>query len=92
MGKIISILEEKGCSENLEYKIDGVKQYVMGMLERSKKGIDPTVQELMTVRNSIEMGDHHDMIRVDQVLTRMANREESEYQWGSVVLGLKMKM
>lgn len=92
MSKIISILEEKGYKKDEDHEVTNIKTYILKLLEKSKQGTDPNEREMMTVRANIEKGDHHDMIRVDQLLTRMANKGEEEYQWGSVVLGLKMKI
>ena len=92
MEKIIAILEENDGTTNDEYKITNVKEYIMECLEKSKKGMDPTREQLCTVRTNIEKGDHHDLVRVDQIITRMYNKREIEYQWGSIVLGLKMKL
>ena len=90
--KIIAVLEEKGYNKDEKHERNEIKEYIMNLLSKSKKGIDPSTEEFITVRCNIEKGDHHDMIRVDQVLTRMQNKLETEYQWGSIILGLKMKI
>ena len=92
MEKIIAILEENAGVTNDEYGITNVKVYIMECLERSKKGIDPTREQLSIIRTNVEKGDHHDLVRIDQIITRMYNKRETEYQWGSIVLGLKMKL
>ena len=33
--------------------------------------------------------DHHDLCRLDQILTRMQNDKEIEYEWGSIILNCK---
>ena len=64
----------------------------MDLLENSKKGIDPQVEELSCILSNINELDHHDLVRTDQILTRRQNKTEQEYQWGSIIMNCKWKM
>ena len=64
----------------------------MEQLKRSKEGIDPTKKEMSIMLSNISKMDHHDLVRTDQILTRKQNKNEKEYQWGSVVMNCKWKM
>ena len=64
----------------------------MELLEKSKKEIDPSTEELENILSNIERMDHHDLVRTDQILTRMQNKQEKEVQWGSVIMNCKWKI
>ena len=64
----------------------------MDLLEKSKKGIDPRVDELNVILSNIDKLDHHDFVRTDQILTRRQNKLEQEYQWGSIIMNCKWKI
>ena len=46
------------------------------------------------VRSNIEKCDHHDLVRIDQILTRNKNEksDDEEFQWGSVVMNCKWRI
>ena len=62
------------------------------MLKRSKEGKDPNWEEWSVIASNIEKMDHHDFVRTDQLLTRKANKKETNYQWGSIVMNCKWKI
>ena len=64
---------------------------IMRMLEMTKKGQIPKIAELNTVYNNLEKLDHFDYVRVDQIITIMYNKKETEYQWASVCMNKKWK-
>ena len=80
-----------GYESNAKYKSNNIKEMIIAMLARSKKGTDPEWSELTTIRSNLDKMDHHDYVRIDQILTRKANKKESEYQWGSIVMNCKWK-
>ena len=63
----------------------------MTALEKSKTGKDPSVEELAIILSNIDQMDHHDFVRTDQILTRKQNKNETEYQWGSIIMNCKWK-
>ena len=64
----------------------------MESLENNKKGKQTTDEEMSIIRSNLSSCDHFDLVRVDNILTRMRNQDEKEYQWGSIVLNKKWKM
>ena len=77
------------CNEKM--KMENIKTYIMKILEKSKKGEDPSINELTNIRSNINQMDHHDFVRTDQILTIKANKTEDAYQWGSVIMNCKWK-
>ena len=87
----VRLLEEKGYHKNDALKCKNIKHVIHGVLEKYKAGTKPSDTEMSTILTNIEVCDHHDLVRVDQILTRQKNENEIEYQWGSVVMNFKMK-
>ena len=81
-----------GCVSSCNQVTKDVKKYIMDLLEKSKKGIDPRVDELNVILSNIDKLDHHDFVRTDQILTRRQNKLEQEYQWGSIITNCKWKI
>ena len=71
---------------------ENVKQEIMSKLKEIKKGIKPTFEQMCTIFFNIENCDHHDLCRLDQILTILHNEKCTEYQWGSVTLNCKWKI
>ena len=84
------LLEKEGCVKESNNEND-VKMKIMRMLEMTKKGQIPKIAELNTVYNNLEKLDHFDYVRVDQIITIMYNKKETEYQWASVCMNKKWK-
>ena len=63
----------------------------MDTLRKSKSGEDPSIDELTIILSNIDQMDHHDFVRTDQILTRKQNKNETEFQWGSVIMNCKWK-
>ena len=80
-----------GAESNEKLTLQDVKTYIMQLLEKSKKGTDPSNEEMSMIISNIEKMDHHDLVRVDQILTRKMNKNEIDYQWGSIVMNCKWK-
>ena len=89
---IDKILEDLGYEAKKEYKTDDIKNKIMKSLERNKKGVRTTMEEMNVIRSNLGGCDHHDLIRVDNIITRNQNQKETEFQWGSVVLNKKWKI
>ena len=61
----------------------------MNILKKSKAGETVKFEEINEIFNNLEKLDHHDCVRVDQILTRIYNERETEFQWGSVCMNAK---
>ena len=88
----IENLEKMGGKSNEKLNVQNVKTFIMQLLKKSKSGMDPSNEEMSKMASNIEKMDHHDLVRVDQILTRKANKEETEYQWGSLIMNCKWKI
>ena len=88
----LALLEKNGYEVKDEYKNDDIKTHIVKVLNKYKKeGVKPNWVEMSTIYSNIGGCDHHDLVRVDQIMTRMQNEVESMYQWGSLVMNFKMK-
>ena len=90
--RIIEIMYSKGYKRKgvLKEK-EKVKQEIITVLQNVKTGIKPPSDQMSTIFANIEKCDHHDLCRIDQIITRMHNEECTDYQWGSIVLDCKWK-
>ena len=90
--KIVEILEKMGYQKAENLKIDNIKTFISRVLTNNKK--DDSVQDidLNTILSNINKCDHHDLVRTDNIITRIWNKNNEEYQWGSVVQNLKWKI
>ena len=68
-----------------------IKEEIMKILSKCKKGTNPSMDEFNIIFNNLENLDHFDCVRVDQIITIMYNRKETEYQWASVCMDKKWK-
>ena len=68
------------------------KKKIMEILTKCKKGTNPSMDELNMVFNNLEKLDHFDCVRVDQIITTLYNKNETEYQWASVCMNKKWKI
>ena len=85
------LLEEFGY-EKLEYVDDSkVKEKIIEMLKMSKTEKIPPKSEMNKIFTKINECDHHDLCRLDQILTRIKNTGEDEIEWGSLILNCKWK-
>ena len=64
----------------------------MDMLKNTKNCKLPETNDLNIIYSNLDKLDHHDCVRVDQILTIIANNRESEYQWGSICMNKKWKI
>ena len=69
----------------------GIKKEIMEMLTKSKKGMNPSINDLDIIFNNLQNLDHFDCVRVDQIITILYNQKETEYQWASVCMNKKWK-
>ena len=91
VNQTISILERNKYEKSDKYLEDNIKEYIMNVLKRYKSGTTPQWVEMSTIFSNIDRCDHHDLVRVDQIVTKMQNEKETEYQWGSLVMNFKMR-
>ena len=89
----MTLLEKNGYEKRDEFEKDDIKMYIVEILSKYKRsGIKPNWVEMSTIFSNIDRCDHHDLVRVDQIVTKMQNEKETEYQWGSLVMNFKMKI
>ena len=93
-GKIQKILEERGCTKQEKTNLEPrkIKEKIMEMLKIAKKEKYCNIPDLNIVLTHLSVIDHHDCVRMDQILTIMANNQESEYQWASICMNKKFKI
>ena len=89
---IRQILQDKGYEAKRGEQVVNVKKLLNDMVRKAKKNENVTKLEMCTVMRNLDKCDHHDLCRLDLVMTIETNRSEAEYQWGSVVLGCKWKI
>ena len=88
---IMEILEKMGCKKR-NYEENNIKEKIMKILEKSKKNILPEIHELEVIYNNSAKLDHFDLVRTDQIITIIWNKDETEYQWASACLNKKWKI
>ena len=81
-----------GYENKNESKTSDIKKEIQRVLENHKKGREISTADMIRVRSSLSDCDHHDLVRVDSIITRIRNETDNEYQWGSVVKNLKWKI
>ena len=89
--KIVEILEKMGHEKSENLGIKDIKALIIKVLSNNKKGELVQKVEFNTILSNIDKCDHHDLVRVDNIITRTWNETDREYQWGSVVQNLKWK-
>ena len=92
MKQTIELLEERGFTPNANAKCKNIKDFIGKTLEKSKRGEKLNAADMVTIRSNLEKCDHSDMVKIDQCLTREQNLNETEYQWGSLVMNAKWKI
>ena len=92
MEVIIQLLEEKGYHYNEELRGLKISGIITAELAKSKKGMRVDPVEMAKIRTNIDEINHHDAVNIDQILTRIENTAEKDYQWGSLVLNKKWKI
>ena len=92
MQKLDEILEKMGYEHKNEAKSNDIKRDIQRVLENHKRGRGVSTTDMTRVRSSLSYCDHHDLVRVDGIITRIRNESDNEYQWGSVVKNLKWKI
>ena len=68
-----------------------IKEIIIRVLKSSKEGKTPEKKDMNNIYARIGACDHHDLCRLDQILTRIKNDGEVEYEWGSIILNCKWK-
>ena len=91
IGKIVEILEKMGHEKSKNLGIKNIKAFIIKVLSNNKKGEMVQKVEFNTILSNIDKCDHHDLVRVDNIITRTQNEIDKEYKWGSVVQNLKWK-
>ena len=90
--KLDEILEKMGYDRKNEAKSKDIKKKIQRVLENHKRGLGVSSADMTGIRSNLQYCDHHDLVRVDSIITRIRNETDSEYQWGSVVKNLKWKI
>ena len=63
----------------------------MEITKNCKSDILPDKFQLNMIYNNLDKLDHFDCVRVDQIITRIYNTRETDYQWASVCMNQKWK-
>ena len=87
---IEKLLEKMGC-EKKEIQENDIKKEIMKILKNCKENYLPEINELEAIYNNIDKLDHFDLVRTDQIITIIYNKNETEYQWASVCMNKKWK-
>ena len=87
-------MDKAGYQMDEKLKGKGVKEIIMKVLEENKRGYGTDKKLMNIIRSNIDKCDHHDLVRIDQILTRDKNgqTENTGYQWGSVVMNCVWQM
>lgn len=87
---IMELLEKEGCYKETNQDNE-IKKTIMKITKNCKMNILPEFEALNIIYNNLETLDHHDCVRIDQILTIMYNEKENDYQWASVCMNQKWK-
>ena len=68
-----------------------LKTTIIRVLKETKKTGDAKKADINIIYCNLNLLDHHDAVRLDQILTILANKKEQEYQWASICMGKKFK-
>ena len=87
-------MDKAGYQMDEKLKGKRIKEVIMKVLEENKRGYGTDKKLMNIVRSNIEKCDHHDLVRIDQILTRNKNEksDDEEFQWGSVVMNCKWRI
>ena len=91
INKIAEFLEKLGATKNKNLETTNVKSFILSVLKRSKNNDIIQTKDLDIVLTNLEECDHHDLVRVDNIITRIQNGKDGEYSWGSVTRNLKWR-
>jgi len=86
------LLEDKGYEADDGKSTENIKKLLMETAEKAKKNIVITRDIMCTILRYLDSCDHHDLGRLDLILTCETNKNDNEFQWGSVILGLKWEI
>jgi len=78
--------------EEPEKQSRNIKAEIMELLKEVKKNKKVDSKDMYCIYNNLTKLDHHDAVRLDQILTIIANQKESEYQWASICMDKKFKI
>jgi len=83
-----------GINKQMKERLDSreIKNKIMQMLKNLKEGNEYEDKDLSIIYYNLGNLDHHDAVRLDQILTIIANKKETEYQWASIVMEKKFKI
>ena len=80
-----------GATKNEKHKKSNIKPFIMDALKKSKSNNIIQIEDLDIVLTNLDECDHHDLVRVDNIITRIQNDKNGEYLWGSVTQNLKWR-
>ena len=89
MEQFKKLLKKMGYEEKSGEIRDNIKDLLVNLEENAKKNIVVTRQDMCTIAKNLEKCDHHDLCRLDLILTIEMNKNDAKHHWGSVILGLK---
>ena len=87
-------MDKAGYQNEPNLKGKAIKDIIMKVLNENKKGYGTDKKLMNIIRSNVEKCDHHDLVRIDQILTRDKNAKlvNEGYQWGSVVMNCKWNL
>ena len=87
-------MEDIGCNKQDIKKNPSrdIKGKIMETLKDLKSGTIPEMEKMNEIYCNLTELDHHDAVRLDQILTIIANEKETEYKWASIVMNKKFKI
>ena len=80
-----------GTNTDLQINSRDLKEKLMEMVKKSKRNTEISIKDLNIIYCNLPKLDHHDAVRLDQILTIIANKKDNEYQWASVCMNKKFK-
>ena len=80
-----------GATKNENHENSNIKPFIMSVLKKSKSNEIIQTEDLNIVLTNLNECDHHDLVRVDNIITRIQNKKDGEYLWGSVTQNLKWR-
>ena len=92
---------EKQENRNVEYyeskgvfngEVEDYKNYVNEIKSKTRKGGTPTKEEIGKIMFNIDKGTHNDIVNIDAIITNLANRDLSEYNYGSLLMNCKWRI
>ena len=80
-----------GATKNEKHEKSNIKPFIMNVLKKNKCNDIIQTEDFNIVLTNLDKCDHHDLVRIDNIITRIQNEKDGEYSWGSVTQNLKWR-